>query len=272
MSSGGVWTAAGRAVRPAAPLSPAVFTATSVRRRGGSKAGRTQKKRATGFQARRRAAIVFEYEKRGLTTLPSIPDLPKGRPKKDAPKHPAAEIAASLTVAGERAPDTSWVLQVLRQIHAEGIENYDPSVDGHANERPGMQKLTAADDALLFATRKMGSLEDRAATVTDSRAIEGKSAVDESTIRRREKRLHVVVSRTQETHMQTSDEEKRCAAGRLVCAQEWLDRIDAFNTDSDDEFYMPRPEDDESDESDDEELFRDAEGEWRRARAKHRRA
>ena len=42
--------------------------------------------------------------------------------------------------------------------------------------------------------------------------------------------------------------------------------------DSDDEFYMPRPEDDESDESDDEELFRDAEGEWRRARAKHRRA
>eukprot|EP01046_Picozoa_sp_COSAG06_P055362 COSAG06_NODE_10158_length_1738_cov_2.350214_1_plen_208_part_00 len=42
--------------------------------------------------------------------------------------------------------------------------------------------------------------------------------------------------------------------------------------DSDDEFYMPRPEDDESDDEDDEELFRDAEGEWRRARAKHRRA
>ena len=46
----------------------------------------------------------------------------------------------------------------------------------------------------------------------------------------------------------------------------------AVEDDSDDEFYMPRPEDDESDESDDEELFRDAEGEWRRARAKHRRA
>ena len=42
--------------------------------------------------------------------------------------------------------------------------------------------------------------------------------------------------------------------------------------DSDDEFYMPRPEDDESDDEDDEELFRDGEGEWRRARAKHRRA
>ena len=80
-----------------------------------------------------------------------------------------------------------------------------------------------------------------------------------------------------------------CDAGRQVEAQQGAgrsadagarDRVGVVaalgglddDDDSDDEFYMPRPEDDESDESDDEELFRDAEGEWRRARAKHRRA
>ena len=76
-------------------------------------------------------------------------------------------------------------------------------------------------------TRKL-PLEDRVQIITDSRAIAGKEPVSDATVRRREKRLGVVSSRTQETHMQTTDQEKRCAEGRAVCAQEWLDRIDAF--------------------------------------------
>ena len=122
---------------------------------GGSKAGRTQTKQRKGFQARRRGAILFEYERRRLFELDSIPDLARGRQKKGAERHVATQIADGLVPDGERAPDSTWVLKILREIHSVGLDNYDPDADGRAAERPKMQKLTAADDTLLFATRKL---------------------------------------------------------------------------------------------------------------------
>lgn len=75
------------------------------------------KKRA-GTDALRKAAIMFQYERLELHLLDSFPDVPKGKPKQDAPLHVARTIAVGLVKKGERPPDTSWVLGILRDIRA----------------------------------------------------------------------------------------------------------------------------------------------------------
>ena len=144
-------------------------------------------KQRAGFQAARRGVVHYEFDRLDLGDLAAIPPLGAGRPKKGAPEHPARAIAARLAPPGERPVDSSWVYDLLVRIHELGFENYDPTVDGRAAARPKRRKLGAADDKMLFATRKKGSLLDRAQVVSESRAIEGKQPVSESAIRRYEK-------------------------------------------------------------------------------------
>ena len=189
--SGGMRATAGRAAAasPAARArrSPPTMARAPKRGRGGSRAGRTQTKQRAGFQAARRGVVHYEFDRLDLGDLAAIPPLGAGRPKKGAPEHPARAIAARLAPPGERPVDSSWVYDLLVRIHELGFENYDPTVDGRAAARPKRRKLGAADDKMLFATRKKGSLLDRAQVVSESRAIEGKQPVSESAIRRYEK-------------------------------------------------------------------------------------
>lgn len=126
---------AGSRRRSGAPAPPAAPGA--IKKRGGSKKGRTQKKRPKGYQARRRAAVLYQYEvnDKEFAEMETIPDVPVGGPKRGQPVHIARRIAQAITKDGERPPDTSWVLGILREIHAVGISAYDPHKDGRSAKR-----------------------------------------------------------------------------------------------------------------------------------------
>ena len=90
-----------RAPGPRIPTATARGTRAAVssrvihKRRGGSEKGRTQVKKPKGYQARRRAAVLYQYEanSRELDAMPVIPDVPVGAPKRGEPGHIARRIA-----------------------------------------------------------------------------------------------------------------------------------------------------------------------------------
>jgi hypothetical protein len=128
-AAGGSRRRTGTAVPP--PKGPA------MKQRGGSKKGRTQVKRPKGYQARRRAAVLYQYEVHAedLKGLTEIPNVAQGAPKRSEPVHIARKIAAAISKEGERPPATKWVLGIIREIHAVGIEAYDPTKDGRSAKR-----------------------------------------------------------------------------------------------------------------------------------------
>jgi hypothetical protein len=131
---GGSPRGAGKRRRSGVPAPPGI---EGIKKRGGSKKGRVQKKRPKGYQARRRAAVLYQYEvnDKEFAGLDAIPDVPVGGPKRGQPVHIARRIAQAITKEGERPPDTSWVLGILREIHAVGISSYDPHKDGRSAKR-----------------------------------------------------------------------------------------------------------------------------------------
>jgi|EP01043_Picozoa_sp_COSAG02_P031931 hypothetical protein len=128
-AAGGSRRRTGAAVPP--PKGP------SMKQRGGSKKGRVQVKRPKGYQARRRAAVLYQYEVNAdsFQGLATIPDVPQGAPKRGQPVHIARKIAEAISKDGERPVATKWVLGILREIHAVGIEAYDPQKDGRSAKR-----------------------------------------------------------------------------------------------------------------------------------------
>eukprot|EP01043_Picozoa_sp_COSAG02_P042394 COSAG02_NODE_3602_length_6498_cov_2.647914_5_plen_85_part_00 len=44
-------------------------------------------------------------------------------------------VAKAISKEGERPPATKWVLGIIREIHAVGIEAYDPQKDGRSAKR-----------------------------------------------------------------------------------------------------------------------------------------
>jgi hypothetical protein len=131
---GGSPRGAGKRRRSGVPAPPGI---EGIKKRGGSKKGRVQKKRPKGYQARRRAAVLYQYEVNAdsFQGLATIPDVPQGAPKRGQPVHIARKIAEAISKDGERPVATKWVLGILREIHAVGIEAYDPQKDGRSAKR-----------------------------------------------------------------------------------------------------------------------------------------
>lgn len=131
----------GRAARPATRGGAAAAApppaAPGIKKRGGSKKGRTQVKKPKGYQARRRAAVLYQYEQheKEILAMEKIPDIVVGAPKKGEKPHIARLIASAITKEGDRPPATSWVLNIIREIKAVGVENYDARKDGRSAKR-----------------------------------------------------------------------------------------------------------------------------------------
>ena len=202
-----------------------------LKRRGGSKPGRAQNTGGSGWQFARRATVHGMFKSYGLDNT-DIPPLPgPGRRAAGKARHVAEEIADLVTLPNAKQKFSSRTVYTwLTEMKEKGWENWDPMTDGRAEERPNRRKLNNARDlALLKACSKTMSCGDTAQTISDARAIVGERPVSESCVRETEDNfIGVVRSKTQETTMQTEDEEERWARGRLIVTKEWQKRIAAF--------------------------------------------